>query len=199
MTGYGPEFNNDLRMYYAQLGANLFPGDDYKLTLGTSVFHYYKDELGVPTRARQRRTRAHANGNNSTQFQLYEGFGQLDILGLPLPLSLYGQYVQNPNANGPRVDEGQRLSGRFHDAHLGDRRELQLSRRRTQCGRRCVHRFRLRVGLHRIARQQAAAVVQHHQELPVPDDVFLHRVGRIEPAGSRARTNTLQVDLVATF
>ena len=60
VTGYGPEFNNDLRMYYAQLGANLFPGEDFKLTVGASVFHYYKDEFGVPSTSAKCRTRPHA-------------------------------------------------------------------------------------------------------------------------------------------
>jgi len=105
VTGFGPEFNNDLRMYYGQLGANLFPGEDFKVTVGTSVFHYYKDKLGVPTTTPNAGLGLTLNGNNSTEFQLYEGFSQVDILGLPLPLSLYGQYVQNPNANGPADDE----------------------------------------------------------------------------------------------
>jgi hypothetical protein len=29
---------------------------------------------------------------------LYEGFSQLDVIGLPLPLSLYGQYIRNAEA-----------------------------------------------------------------------------------------------------
>ena len=102
VTGSGPQFDNDLRLYYAQLGANLFPGDNYKLTLGGSVFHYYKDAFAP---ANVTGGSLEANGNTSTQFQLYEGFGQLDVLGLPLPLSLYTQYVQNPNANGPQDGE----------------------------------------------------------------------------------------------
>jgi hypothetical protein len=46
-----------------------------------------------------------ANGNTSTQFQLYEAFGQLDIIGLPLPLSLYSQWIHNANANGPQSEK----------------------------------------------------------------------------------------------
>jgi hypothetical protein len=105
VTGSGPEFHNDLRLYYAQLGTNLFPGDNYKLTLGGSVFHYFKDAYGVPGAPGSAGLSLEANGNTSTQFQLYEGFGQLDVLGLPLPLSLYGQYVHNPAANGPQSDK----------------------------------------------------------------------------------------------
>lgn len=103
VTGSGPEFNNDLRLYYAQIGTNLFPGDDYKLTLGTSVFHYHKDAYNTQTPNTP--PGLTLNGNTSTQFQLYEGFGQLDVLGLPLPLSLYGQYVHNAAANGPQSDK----------------------------------------------------------------------------------------------
>ena len=106
VTGSGPQFDNDLRLYYGQLGTNLFPGDSFKLTLGGTVFHYFHDEFGVPgAPGSGGNPGLQTNGNTSTQFQLYEGFGQLDILGLPLPLSLYTQYVTNPNANGPQKDE----------------------------------------------------------------------------------------------
>ena len=132
-------------MYYGQLGANLFPGEDFKVTVGASVFHYYKDKLGVPTTTPNAGLGLTLNGNNSTQFQLYEGFGQVDILGLPLPLSLYGQYVQNPNANGPDDGEDTAYMARpASDALLGNRRELQLPRRGAQRGRRRIHRLRLR-------------------------------------------------------
>jgi hypothetical protein len=106
VTGSGPQFDNDLRLYYGQLGTNLFPGDSFKLTLGGTVFHYFHDEFGVPgAPGSGGNPGLQTNGNTSTQFQLYEGFGQLDVLGLPLPLSLYTQYVTNPNANGPQKDE----------------------------------------------------------------------------------------------
>jgi len=106
VTGSGPQFDNDLRLYYGQLGTNLFPGDSFKLTLGGTLFHYFHDEFGVPgAPGSGGNPGLQTNGNTSTQFQLYEGFGQLDILGLPLPLSLYTQYVTNPNANGPQKDE----------------------------------------------------------------------------------------------
>jgi hypothetical protein len=61
-------------MYYGQLGANLFPGEDFKVTVGASVFHYYKDKLGVPTTTPNAGLGLTLNGNNSTEFQLYEGF-----------------------------------------------------------------------------------------------------------------------------
>ncbi len=96
VNGDGNEFNNDLRLQSAQLGTRFFPGDRFKATLGSSVYHYANDTdalaLGV-------------FGNTTTQFQLYEGFGQLDVLGLPVPLTLYGQYVENSAANGSESDK----------------------------------------------------------------------------------------------
>src|SRR5262249_38553255 len=113
VTGPGPDFSNDLKLYYAQVGANIYPFHDYKLTVGTSVFHYYKDSFSVPgspgavtpTPPAYAGVQLEANGNTSSQFQLYEAFAQLDIIGLPLPLSLYSQSVTNPNANGPQDDK----------------------------------------------------------------------------------------------
>jgi len=105
VTGSGPQFDNDLRLYYAQLGTNLFPGDSFKLTLGGGLYHYFKDKFGVPSNPANGGLGLTVNGNTSTEFQLYEGFGQLDVLGLPLPVSLYTQYVTNANANGPQKNE----------------------------------------------------------------------------------------------
>jgi hypothetical protein len=45
------------------------------------------------------------NGNTTDEFRLFELFSQVDVIGLPLPLSVYGQYVQNAAARG--VDEDQ--------------------------------------------------------------------------------------------
>ncbi len=45
-------------------------------------------------------------------------------------------------------------------------------------------------GFHRVQGQQAAAVLQHREELPVPDDVLLHRVRCVEPARSPVRRPT---------
>lgn len=102
VTGKGNEFHNDLRMNTGQIGVRLFPGDDFKVTLGGSVYHFYKDAFNNRTPATAGLT---VNGNTSTQFQLFEGFGQVDVLGLPLPLSLYGQYVHNAAANGPQSNQ----------------------------------------------------------------------------------------------
>jgi Putative porin len=97
VDGEGNEFQNDLRLQMAQVGVRMFPGDSFKVTLGGSVYHYYNDAYGTAG--------LELNGNTTTQFQLYEGFGQLDVLGLPVPLSLYGQYARNTAANGPQDDK----------------------------------------------------------------------------------------------
>ncbi len=92
IDGEGRQFEHDLRMYTGQAGARFALGDNVKMTLGGSVYSYDNDNA----------TNAAAvlavNGNASTEFTLYEGFGQLDITGLPLPLSVYGQYVVNGDA-----------------------------------------------------------------------------------------------------
>ncbi|HET6470591.1 MAG TPA: putative porin [Pseudomonadales bacterium] len=111
VNGNGNQFTDDLRLISAQFGARFTIADNYKVTLGTSLYHYHLDgdsPLVPPSPAGT--LRLSANGNTTSQFQLYEGFGQLDIGGLkvadmPLPLSFYGQYVKNPNANGPQDDE----------------------------------------------------------------------------------------------
>jgi hypothetical protein len=98
VNGNGNQFTDDLRLISGQLGARFALSDNLKFTVGGSLYHYHLDGA-APAGALS------ANGNTTTQFQLYEGFGQLDIGGLPLPLSIYGQYVKNPNANGPQSDE----------------------------------------------------------------------------------------------
>jgi len=97
VNGNGVQFTDDLRLISGQLGARFTVAKNYKVTLGGSLYHYHLDgDSGAGLTA---------NGNTTTQFQLYEGFGQLDVSGLPVPLTVYGQYVKNPNANGPQSDE----------------------------------------------------------------------------------------------
>jgi hypothetical protein len=85
----GTQFRHDLRMYAGQLGAKFAPTDNLKVTLGGSVYGYDNDSTpnGIAALA--------VNGNTTTEFRLYEGFGQVDISGLGLPLGVYGQYVVN--------------------------------------------------------------------------------------------------------
>ncbi len=62
VTGNGNEFHNDLRLQSAQLGVRFAPLDAVKVTLGGSVYHYYKDEFGTAG--------LELNGNTSSQFEL---------------------------------------------------------------------------------------------------------------------------------
>ncbi|HTK99175.1 MAG TPA: putative porin [Pseudomonadales bacterium] len=198
-TGFGPEFNNDLRLYYAQLGANLFPGEDFKLTVGASVFHYFKDDQGVPTQAPNAGIGLTLNGNNSTQFQLYEGFGQLDVLGLPLPLSLYGQYVQNPNANGP--DDGEDrgyllgLITRFWE--IGVNYSYRDVERNAVVGAFTDSDFASGFTASKGSKLQLTYnITKNFQFLTT---YFYTESDASNPAKPGAQTNTLQLDLVATF
>jgi hypothetical protein len=201
VTGSGPEFNNDLRMYYAQLGTNLFPGDDYKLTLGASVFHYYKDAYGVSTNTAQPAPvgALAANGNNSTQFQLYEGFGQLDILGLPLPLSLYGQYVKNPNANGPddNEDSAYMLGLLTRVWEIGVNYSYRDVKRNAVVGAFTDSDFASGFTASKGSKLQLSYnITKNFQFLTT---YFYTESDASNPAKQPAQTNTLQVDLVATF
>ena len=98
IDGEGVQFEHDLRLYAGQVGTRFFPGDSFKVTLGGSVYAYDDDEDSAALRV---------NGNTTDQFRLYEAFGQLDVIGLPLPLSVYGQYVMNGAARGIDDDQDQ--------------------------------------------------------------------------------------------
>jgi hypothetical protein len=196
VTGSGPEFHNDLRMYYAQLGTNLFPGDDYKLTLGTSVFHFYKDgyaPANVPGGSLE------ANGNTSTQFQLYEGFGQLDILGLPLPLSLYGQYVQNPAANGLQKDKDSGylvgLLTRFWE--IGVNYSYRDVERNAVVGAFSDSDFAS--GFTASRGHKLQLTYQIAKNFQFATTYFLTESNASNPGFPGSDTNTLQIDLIASF
>ena len=96
IDGEGTQFEHDLRLYSGQVGTRFYPGDSFKVTLGGSVYAYDNDEDAVALRV---------NGNTTDEFRLFELFSQVDVIGLPLPLSMYGQYVKNAAARG--VDEDQ--------------------------------------------------------------------------------------------
>lgn len=89
IDGEGTQFKHDLRLYAGQLGAKFAPTENLKVTLGGSVYGYDNDSTPNGIAALS------VNGNTTTEFRLYEGFGQVDISGLGLPLGLYGQYVVN--------------------------------------------------------------------------------------------------------
>ncbi|MGY2338620.1 MULTISPECIES: putative porin [unclassified Pseudomonas] len=102
VDGEGVQFKHDLRLYAGQLGARFAITDNLKMTLGGSIYAYDNDQdSACPTSGTVTAPCALAvNGNSpGEQFKLYEGFGQIDIGGLPMPLSLYGQVVNNDDAS----------------------------------------------------------------------------------------------------
>jgi hypothetical protein len=102
VDGEGVQFKHDLRLYAGQLGARFAITDSMKMTLGGSLYAYDNDDSSAcPTSGTVTTPCALAvNGNSpGEQFKLYEGFGQLDFSNLPVPLSIYGQYVNNADAS----------------------------------------------------------------------------------------------------
>lgn len=102
VDGEGVQFKHDLRLYAGQLGARFAITDSMKMTLGGSIYSYDNDKNSAcPTSGTVTTPCALAvNGNSPNEtFKLYEGFGQLDFSNLPVPLSLYGQYVNNTDAS----------------------------------------------------------------------------------------------------
>ncbi|MBK5355336.1 putative porin [Pseudomonas sp. TH41] len=102
VDGEGVQFKHDLRLYAGQLGARFAITDSMKMTLGGSIYSYDNDaNSACPTTGTVTAPCALAvNGNSPNEtFKLYEGFGQLDFSNLPVPLSLYGQYVDNKDAS----------------------------------------------------------------------------------------------------
>ena len=199
VTGSGPEFHNDLRLYYAQLGANLFPGDNYKLTVGGSVFHYYKDQYSFPTAPGSGGLALEANGNTSTEFQLYDGFGQLDVLGLPLPLTLYGQYVHNPAANGPQSDKdsGYLLGFITRIWEIGVNYSYRDVERNAVVGAFTDSDFASGFTASRGSKLQLSYnIAKNFQFLT---SYFLTQSNASNPGFPGSDTNTLQIDLVASF
>jgi len=92
VDGEGVEFRHDLKMYAGQLGGRFGVTDNLKLTVGGSVYGFDGDEDTATLSV---------NGNTAgqqQQFKLYEGFAQMDITGLAIPLAVYGQYVKNADA-----------------------------------------------------------------------------------------------------
>lgn len=98
VDGEGRQFEHDLRLYSGQIGTRFYPGDSFKATVGGSIYAYDNDDQS---------TVLVANGNSQNEFRLYEAFGQLDVIGLPLPLSVYGQFVHNSAAQGSDADQDQ--------------------------------------------------------------------------------------------
>jgi long-subunit fatty acid transport protein len=96
IDGDGTQFKNDLRLNAGQLGTHFQPIDALKFTVGGSVYQYQNDKDSAALSV---------NGNNTDRFRLLEGFAQMDVNGLAVPLSFYGQYVNN-NATDSDQDTG---------------------------------------------------------------------------------------------
>jgi hypothetical protein len=99
VDGEGYEFKHDMRMYAGQLGVRFAPTDNLKVTLGGSLYSYDNGKDATCGGSTTLPCALRANGNATDEFNLYEGFGQIDVGGLPLPLSIYGQYVVNSEAD----------------------------------------------------------------------------------------------------
>ena len=94
VDGDGVEYTNDLAVYTAQVAYAFDPADALRLTLGASLNDFSNEEQQLPSPP-EVVVALRGNGNTTDSFSLVEGFGQLDVIGLPLPLSLYGQYIVN--------------------------------------------------------------------------------------------------------
>jgi polyhydroxyalkanoate synthesis regulator phasin len=92
VDGDGVEFEQDLAVYTAQGGIAFDATDSLRLTLGASVNQFNNEAQSLVAGSLA------GNGNTTDKFGLYELFSQVDVIGLPLPLSLYGQYIQNADA-----------------------------------------------------------------------------------------------------
>ena len=86
VDGDGVQFKHDAQLYHGQLGARFAPADSLKMTLGASIYGFDNDKDSAALRQ---------FGNTTTEFNLVEGFGQIDFTGFAIPLSAYGQYVKN--------------------------------------------------------------------------------------------------------
>ena len=94
VDGDGVEWDNDLAVYTGQVAYAFDPSDTTRLTIGASINDFSNEEQQLPSPP-EVAVALRGNGNTTDAFRLYEGFGQLDVIGLPLPLTLYGQYVVN--------------------------------------------------------------------------------------------------------
>ena len=86
VDGDGVQYKHDAQLYHGQLGTKFNVADTVKMTVGGSLYAYDNDEESAALRSL---------GNTTDQFNLVEGFGQVDFTGFAIPLSAYGQYVKN--------------------------------------------------------------------------------------------------------
>ncbi|MGE7989787.1 putative porin [Pseudomonas sp. NPDC089554] len=93
VDGDGVQFKHDTQLYHGQLGAKFNAADTVKVTVGGSIYAYDNDKEA---------TALQAFGNTTNEFNLVEGFGQIDFTGFAIPLSAYGQYVKNTESTDDR-------------------------------------------------------------------------------------------------
>lgn len=98
VDGDGVETKHDLGLYTLQLGTAFDATEHTRLTLGASVNQFNNEAQGLSPVPPAPVVALRGNGNTTDKFGLYELFSQVDVIGLPLPLSLYGQYIQNADA-----------------------------------------------------------------------------------------------------
>ncbi|WP_336333977.1 putative porin [Pseudomonas putida] len=86
VDGDGVQFKHDAQLYHGQLGTKFNAADTVKVTVGGSIYGYDNDKASAALRSL---------GNTTDEFNLVEGFGQVDFTGFAIPLSAYGQFVKN--------------------------------------------------------------------------------------------------------
>ncbi|NIF15992.1 putative porin [Pantoea sp. Cy-639] len=89
VDGDGVQFKHDAQLYHGQLGTKFNAADTVKVTVGGSIYGYDNDKKSAALRSL---------GNTTNEFNLVEGFGQLDFTGFAIPLSAYGQFVKNTDS-----------------------------------------------------------------------------------------------------
>ncbi|QXI37193.1 putative porin [Pseudomonas xantholysinigenes] len=86
VDGDGVQFKHDAQLYHGQLGTRFNAADTVKVTVGGSIYGFDNDKKSAVLRS---------FGNTTDEFNLVEGFGQVDFTGFAIPLSAYGQFVKN--------------------------------------------------------------------------------------------------------
>lgn len=86
VDGDGVQFKHDAQLYHGQLGTRFAAADTVKVTVGGSIYGYDNDKASSVLQS---------FGNTTNEFNLLEGFGQIDFTGFAIPLSTYGQFVKN--------------------------------------------------------------------------------------------------------
>ena len=97
VDGDGVQFKHDAQLYAGQLGTRFNAADTVKVTVGGSIYGYDNDKASAALASL---------GNTTNEFNLVEGFGQVDFTGFAIPLSAYGQFVKNTESTDGRTKPG---------------------------------------------------------------------------------------------